>query len=70
MLRSLPIGGMNLTSLPESLGDLTQITHFYIWGNSLMKVPAWLFKLTTLQFLNMNSIGISELPEEIGALKT
>jgi Leucine-rich repeat (LRR) protein len=33
-----------------------------------MRVPGWLYKLTTLNFLNMRSTGLAELPERIAKL--
>jgi Leucine-rich repeat (LRR) protein len=57
-----------LTSLPESLGQLTQLQKLYLTNNQLTALPEWLGVLTRLQALNLSSNQLTALPESLGQL--
>ena len=45
----LNLSGMNLTELPESLGQLTQLQSLDLFDNRLTTLPEWLGRLTQLK---------------------
>jgi internalin A len=57
-----------LTELPESLGQLTQLHTLYLRGNKLSALPERLGQLTRLQVLYLDSNQLSVLPESLGQL--
>jgi hypothetical protein len=65
----LSLGGMNLTELPESLRQLTQLETLYLYDNKLAELPGWIGDLEQLQMLRLDNNELSELPEQIGNLK-
>jgi hypothetical protein len=65
----LNLGGMNLTELPESLRQLTQLKTLDLYDNKLAKIPEWISDLKNLQMLRLDNNRLSELPEQIGDLK-
>ena len=64
----LEIIGFSLTSLPESIGNLTNLQSLYIRVDSLTTLPDWIGNLTNLQSLGINGDSLSTLPESIGNL--
>ena len=64
----LDLGGMKLTALPESLGQLTQLQTLHLTGNQLTALPEWLGQLTQLQTLHLSVNQLTALPEWLGQL--
>jgi internalin A len=64
----LDLSNMELTELPESLGQLTQLQKLSLWGNQLTALPESLGQLTQLQKLNIHSNELTALPESLGGL--
>lgn len=55
-LRMLDLGHNKLTSLPDSLADLTGLTDFlYLHDNQLASLPPGLGRLTRLRYMNENA---------------
>ena len=59
---SLSLSTMQLTELPESIGQLTQLTELNLSGNQLTTLPDSLGQLTGLVELNLSDNQISDLP--------
>ena len=57
-----------LTSLPESLGNLTALTTLYLHGNQLTSLPESLGNLTALTTLYLHGNQLTSLPESLGNL--
>ncbi len=57
-----------LTSLPESIGNLTQLKTFYCSSNQLTALPESIGNLTQLKAFLCNSNQLTSLPESIGNL--
>ena len=58
----LDLSLMQLTELPESLGQLTQLQSLRLNNNQLTSLPEWLSQLTQLQSLDLGSNQLSVLP--------
>jgi len=66
--RKLDLLAGDLTELPESLGQLTQLQSLTIFGNKLTALPESLGQLTQLQSLRILDNQLTALPESIGQL--
>jgi hypothetical protein len=64
----LDLGGMKLTELPESLGQLTQLQALFLYNNQLTTLPEWLGQMTQLKELYLLSNQLTTLPESLGQL--
>ena len=64
----LKLNGMELTELPESLGQLTKLQELNLAGSDLTSLPEWLGNLTQLQSLDISSNDLTSLPEWLGNL--
>jgi internalin A len=49
----LDLDNMGLTELPESIGQLTQLTELNLGVNRLTALPEWIRKLIELQVLKL-----------------
>src|SRR5215469_7794404 len=68
-LRTLDLGHNQLASLPESLGDLTELSDFlYLHDNRLTNLPSSIRRLERLRYLNISGNSISAFPEPICSL--
>jgi hypothetical protein len=68
-LTTIDLSMMCLTSLPESLSNLTNLKGLYLSGNQLSSLPESLGNLTNLRWLNLeNNQLIISLPESLGNL--
>ncbi len=66
---TLDLGRNRLTSLPESIGNLTSLTNLDLSRNYLTSLPESIGNLTSLTNLNLFNNCITSLPESIGNLK-
>ena len=64
----LDLSGRQLTALPESLGQLTQLRSLDLFDNQLTALPEWLGQLTQLQSLDLFNNQLTALPEALGQL--
>ena len=64
----LNLSDMKLTSLPESLGQLTQLQTLVLSSNQLKSLPEWLSQFKHLETLDLFCNDITVLPDWIGKL--
>ena len=60
---------LNLTELPESLGQLTRLQSLKLSGNQLLTLPESLGQLSRLRLLDLSHNRLTTLPESLGELK-
>ena len=65
---NLDLGGLDLTAVPESIGQLEQLQELNLSDNGLTVLPESIGQLAQLQVLNLNSNQLTILPESIGQL--
>ncbi len=61
-------GQVTLTSLPESISDMTQLSVLYANYNQLTELPQNIINLENLFFLVLSFNNITNLPDQIGSL--
>ena len=61
-------GQVTLTSLPESISDMTQLSVLYANYNQLTELPQNIINLENLFFLVLSFNNITNLPDQIGNL--
>ena len=66
---TLSLTGMNLTELPESLGQLQNLQRLGLDNNQLRSVPESLGQLQNLQTLFLYHNQLSSVPESLGQLQ-
>jgi len=59
---------LGLSSLPEQIGDLTDLTSLNLGDNQLTTLPERIGNLTALTSLDLNHNQLTTLPEQIGNL--
>jgi internalin A len=64
----LDLSDLNLTVLPESIGNLTQLQTLIIRGNNFTTFPEIIFNLSSLQYLDLSNNRLTSLPESIDRL--
>jgi hypothetical protein len=64
----LNLSSMDLSELPESLGQLSQLQELNLFENQLTTLPRSLGQLSQLQTLNLNNNQLTALPESLGQL--
>jgi Leucine-rich repeat (LRR) protein len=57
-----------LTQLPDSIGQLINLTELVIGGNNLTCLPDWIGQLTNLTHLFVDNNSLTYLPDSIGQL--
>ena len=68
-LRMLDLGHNQLTSIPDTIGDLDGLTDFlYLHDNRLTSLPSSLERLTKLRYLNIGENAFTALPESVSSL--
>jgi internalin A len=68
--KTVDLSGQQLTILPESVLNQTDITSLNLSNNQLTTLPAGIGKLINLQVLNVENNRLVTLPGEIGQLKS
>ena len=58
----------NITEIPDSIGQLTNLESFMISDNKINKISPEIGKLTKLRGLNLGNNELTEIPSEIGNL--
>lgn len=58
----------DLTTLPESIGDLTQLTYIDIQFNNLTTLPESIGNLTSLEYLSLYNNSLTTLPDSFANL--
>jgi Leucine-rich repeat (LRR) protein/serine/threonine protein kinase len=66
---SLALCQMNLTEIPKTVWQLTQLQFLGLRGNQLTQLPKEIGQLTQLQKLQLEKNQLAQLPPEIGQLK-
>ena len=64
----LDLSYLELTSLPDTPGDLTNLTAIHLGGNRLTVLPDWLGQLTNLTWLSLGGNRLTVLPDWLGQL--
>ena len=67
-MQTLEIAGNQLTTLPESLGQLRRLQKLYVYDNKLSALPESLWQLTELQELDVDDNELTALPRSLGQL--
>ncbi len=68
-MTELHLSSNQLTTLPDSLGQLTQLTNLDLSNNQLTALPTSLGQLTQLTELRLSYNQLATLPESFGQLK-
>ena len=68
MLNELDISSSELSKLPESIGNLTNLSWFNIRDNQLIELPESIGSLINLEWLNLRGSQLTALPKSIGNL--
>jgi len=69
MVYKLNLQENDLKSLPESIGQLTNLKEMWLLGNSLTDLPESFGQLTKLTKLDLRNNKFTIIPESIGELK-
>lgn len=65
----MPWFGLQLTSLPERVGDLTEMEALSIHKNLLTRVPPTIGRLVLATRLSLYENKLAEIPPEIGDME-
>ncbi|MBP6828676.1 MAG: leucine-rich repeat domain-containing protein [Saprospiraceae bacterium] len=68
-IKELRLSNNLLTSLPEWLGDMGNLTVLYLHNNLLSALPESIRKLSTLKYLQVHGNKLHAVPDYIGYLK-
>ena len=64
----LDLSYKQLTSLAESIGELTNLKYLYLYQNNLTSLPESIGELTNLQSLHLQNNQLTSLPKSIEKL--
>jgi internalin A len=64
----LDLSGLGLTTVPDSIGQLTALTDLHLEGNQLTQLPDSIGQLTALTDLHLEGNQLTQLPDSIGQL--
>ncbi len=68
-LLTINLDGMELTNLPNEIGNLEQLNTIYLSNNYLTKLPKSFTKLSNLEIIYLDNNRFSEFPEILFLLK-
>ena len=68
-IKKLNMSDYDLTNLPSSIGNLTQLRELVLTRNYLTKLPDSIGNLRKLKYLDLSSNDLTKLPDSIGNLK-
>ena len=66
--KSLYLQNCRISSLPESIGNLVNLTHLYLPGNQLTGLPESIGNLVNLTHLYLSANQLTSLPKSMGNL--
>jgi internalin A len=66
--KKLDLSGKWIQEVPESIGQLTNLTYLNLSSNQLTALPESIGQLINLTYLNLSSNQLTALPESIGQL--
>jgi len=69
-LFSLSLQYNQLTTLPESIGNLSSLKELSVWLNQLTTIPKSIGDLSSLEMLGLSSNQLTTIPESIGNLSS
>ena len=64
----LDLGGLSLTTVPESVRQLTNLSALDLGANRLDSVPEWIGQFSRLRQLQLHNNGLTTLPDSLGQL--
>jgi Leucine-rich repeat (LRR) protein len=67
-MTELSLSRNQLTTLPESIGELVNLTYLNLYHNQLQVIPESIGKLVNLTYLDLSYNQLTALPEPIGNL--
>ena len=67
-LDALYLNDLNLTHLPDWIGNLSQLTKLNVYNNQLTHLPDWIGNLSQLTTLDVGDNQLTHLPDWIGNL--
>lgn len=67
-LEYLNLYGMNISEIPEDIGNLKNLTHLYLGNNNITKVPESIGSLERLYKLDLSNNNIDVFPQSISQL--
>ena len=67
-IKRLDMSDYDLTNLPSSIGNLTQLRELYLSNNKLKSLPSQIGNLRKLKYLDLASNDLTKLPSSIGNL--
>ena len=65
----LYLGSSKITKLPESIGNLLNLTHLNLRDNQLVDLPRGICNLLNLTYLNLSKNQFVKLPQDIESLR-
>src|SRR6516162_10062732 len=65
---TLDLSRLKLSTLPEAIGQLSQLQELYLYFNQLSTLPEAIGRLSKLEKLDFSGNQLSTLPEAIGQL--
>ena len=69
-LESLKLWNKPLTTLPESIGNLSSLVKLELWNNPLTSIPEGIGNLNSLETLDLAFNQLTSIPESIGNLSS
>lgn len=69
-LARLDLSKSNITHLPHSIKELTQLSEIYLYGNKLSTLPQEIGYLKNLQTLALNENSLTTLPDALELLQS
>ncbi|KAI1714348.1 leucine rich repeat domain-containing protein [Ditylenchus destructor] len=65
----LDLNSSDITCIPSTIRDLSQLTELFLYKNKLSTLPPELGNLTNLRILGLSENNLSSLPDTLSALK-